>query len=658
MADLGTGADALRVMYSGASVADGRQSDPDACLGGYPSSMRLRCLDADRDGGIPGVRVDFVSGWSGAGWGSLRALGADELAWTPPGGAEGAGVTIAQGESKILGDADGDKFLGLTRVGGMALGGSEEMTLEQRFNNLWDNVTAAEQAAGDIEYRAVMLQNGGATAITGLKVWIGDASQVPGVRIALEVPSGGSVQTVANEGAAPAGVSWNAGTTSGTGLSHATLAAGDFVGLWIERDIPVDEAATASAEVTVHLEFTFGGSTFNESLCLPYRIADDRVAGYETYIGVDAPPNFGAAAAFTFAALPHTEGIALAEGVNRIVTRERNAYGVLGLNAIESTIVILSGGSEDVVRPSAPTAVEVSQIAGDLISIQAFYNPGQDAEAVRADSFAIWISATGSAPDPEVDTPVVEAMVAAGGLEVLVKEIANTYLDATPLKVLVRTRNGGTPDVDSSNTDVVSMTVVNLPPAAPDIEVSFGLAWAQEMPNDVSPPSIPADDFVVDAVNDIRFEGTAGRVSLYAGTELIWCAIYDSATGVKDFYIPLGWTISGKQAPTGAGSSEPVEVISWTGGDKRLHVNVNGSAVMLIDVTNKVVGFTRRVWGKAFEAVGAPEFVWPRFADTYFQVFDPGIQDWVSYMRLDGDGLWRSNTRHIRSKTQGEIEAL
>ncbi len=77
------------------------------------------------------------------------------------------------------------------------------------------------------------------------------AYPVPGIAIAVDptgVQAGGTgIQVVANANTAPAGVTWNHGIASDSGLDIGDVAAGDEVGIWIWRQIPAGAVASPAA---------------------------------------------------------------------------------------------------------------------------------------------------------------------------------------------------------------------------------------------------------------------------------------------------------------------------------------------------------------------------------------------------------------------------
>ena len=177
MPDEKTHADSIRMYLTGAASDGAAQADSDLSLGKHRSSTEVTHVGDTVTNPIANVTVAFVSGSNGTGAGTLTASGADELKWTPPGGTIGAGVTILNSETKVLEGGGGEtwKFIRVTRTTADALAGAATLTLAETFNNVigFDNVSAAEQAAGDVEYRCFCLKNGSASEVKNVAAWIG-----------------------------------------------------------------------------------------------------------------------------------------------------------------------------------------------------------------------------------------------------------------------------------------------------------------------------------------------------------------------------------------------------------------------------------------------------------------------------------------------------
>ena len=139
-----------------------------------------------------------------------------------------AGNTTAQGNiNNSLG-----KYISTTQL------------VDNTLNNLFDDISGAENAASTIDYRCIFIHNSHASlSMLSSAIWLqsevaGGASIQIGLDPAGAVPIGqasAQAQTIANETTAPTGVSFSAPTTSGTGLSLGTIQAGYCYAVWIKR---------------------------------------------------------------------------------------------------------------------------------------------------------------------------------------------------------------------------------------------------------------------------------------------------------------------------------------------------------------------------------------------------------------------------------------
>lgn len=185
MPDEKTRADSVRLYLTGAASDGGAQVDPNASLGNYRSATLLQFHDAVITSPIANVTVDHVSGPNAEGSGTLTASGISALTWAPPGGSAGAAVTILNGETKIIeGLGVPGQFVRVTRTSATDLTGAATLALTYKFNDLtgFDDVSAAEAAAGDIEYRALMAKNDSASEVKNVVAYINTlgTSQVSG----------------------------------------------------------------------------------------------------------------------------------------------------------------------------------------------------------------------------------------------------------------------------------------------------------------------------------------------------------------------------------------------------------------------------------------------------------------------------------------------
>lgn len=144
-----------------------------------------------------------------------------------------------------------------------ALGGAistTEINNAVPLDNLFDDVNDTEAASGDTEYRCFYIKNtNGASALASAAVYI--ASNSPSadttVQIGLDAAGvNGTATTIANESAAPAGVSFSSAANAGAALSIGSMAANAYIGVWMKRVVDADAAAAASDPVSIRITGT------------------------------------------------------------------------------------------------------------------------------------------------------------------------------------------------------------------------------------------------------------------------------------------------------------------------------------------------------------------------------------------------------------------
>jgi hypothetical protein len=137
-----------------------------------------------------------------------------------------------------------------------------EVSLAAALNNLFDDVSAAENVAITTDYRCVFVHNSHATlTLTDCVVYLSSGDPAGGVIITIAVDNiaasavgSASAQAaqIATETTAPTGVgTFSAPTTEPTGLSLGNLTAGQVRAVWVKR--VTQNTSTASTPETVSL---------------------------------------------------------------------------------------------------------------------------------------------------------------------------------------------------------------------------------------------------------------------------------------------------------------------------------------------------------------------------------------------------------------------
>jgi hypothetical protein len=110
------------------------------------------------------------------------------------------------------------------------------------LQNLFDAVSGDDNAASEVEYRALGFYNAhGSLTYQAVKAWL-SSETAGGASLAIGLDPVGVVAvtaiagtSIANEDTAPAGVTFSAPTTKGAGLSVGDVPAGSCFILWLRR---------------------------------------------------------------------------------------------------------------------------------------------------------------------------------------------------------------------------------------------------------------------------------------------------------------------------------------------------------------------------------------------------------------------------------------
>lgn len=239
---------------------------PNASLGGVISSTRLLSQNATGVT-IAGVTVNDAAE-NALGDGTLAyTVAGQTLKWTPPGGSEGTAVPVGTNGSYIIrGAGTTTGYLRVTVVAASLPAGnvSQTVTIANRDNNLFDDVTKADALAGDTNYRCVYLKNQHASdTATSISVWINqDSLGADTISLGAD-PAGvgngtstGVATTVVNEATSPAGVTFSQPLSEAAAINLGDFTFGTGAALWIKRNVPVS-TLVATPDDTSLLRFTF-----------------------------------------------------------------------------------------------------------------------------------------------------------------------------------------------------------------------------------------------------------------------------------------------------------------------------------------------------------------------------------------------------------------
>lgn len=142
-----------------------------------------------------------------------------------------------------------------------SLGGAKSSTqiTDNTLNNLWDNVSGDQSAAGLTEYRCIYIHNANTTALTlqSPVIWISALTASADDEVDIAIGSSavnGTEQSIANEATAPSGVTFSRPTSKATGLALGDIPAAQHRAVWIRRTVNAGAAAFTSNSYTLRVE--------------------------------------------------------------------------------------------------------------------------------------------------------------------------------------------------------------------------------------------------------------------------------------------------------------------------------------------------------------------------------------------------------------------
>ena len=478
---------------------------------------------------------------------------------------------------------------------------------------------------------------------TGGGAGVGDAGSeddvlnpIPGFRIAKEAPSAQPAgfitdKTGAGEGSQPGGLTWVHPTSVGDAdvIDIGTLAASEIYGLWMERIAPVGHVATASLSAVVKWGFTFASLSYTAQLVTRYRVANDALSLYETYIGADGAPDFDSAPAVSGVALPLVSPVLAADTVHHLVTRRRDKYNLVSRNIVEALLSIDAGGVEIEPIPGAPRDIIVSAAAAREIRMRATYYYFEDAVAGRADEFVMWWTTDGSEPNPALTADAVATMTFDGVASYLDFTTSEAFTHGTTVKVLVRSRrNDNGDDFDSSNTESSSAVATREGPEQPDPAlVSFARVVDKHT---FQGWSLWADEGSGTFINI----APDGSIEFYISSILVLAI---DLNGEISAYVPVDNT------STSFGVSNPGVDIDFSAGAWRVFEPSSGNQVLSLSLTMLTIDNSlafQVVQTDVYGGVSSVEAVDNDGTDVSFNVLEVRVAE-VTPTALRSAGPWR-----------------
>lgn len=143
----------------------------------------------------------------------------------------------------------------------LSLGGAVSSTevVDNTLNNLWDDVSGDEGAAGDTEYRCVAVKNThGSLTLTSSKVWIQTNTPSTDDTVTIGLATQGlntQPSTIADETTAPSpSVTFVTAIDKANGLNTGNVPNGQYYAIWIKRVVTGPAAANDNNSYVLKFE--------------------------------------------------------------------------------------------------------------------------------------------------------------------------------------------------------------------------------------------------------------------------------------------------------------------------------------------------------------------------------------------------------------------
>lgn len=127
------------------------------------------------------------------------------------------------------------------------------------LHDLFGKISGDDNAAETVDYRGIYLQNNhGSLTWESVVAWISEQT-AGGADLAIGLADegvDGTMEALADENTAPAGVSFSAAASKGAGLVIGDLEAGEYIGIWLRRT-----ATNSAAKDADSATLSFSGDT-------------------------------------------------------------------------------------------------------------------------------------------------------------------------------------------------------------------------------------------------------------------------------------------------------------------------------------------------------------------------------------------------------------
>ena len=233
--------------------------------GRFRSDLEAEELDATGLVNVTGVTIDRAMFRNGEGSGTLSYInGTTSLTWQAPGSASaGDPVDVSLDGTYLIQDGDDVNAALEVTVVAVSLPGSDQndtITLAFIKESMGvPTIEGSETAAGVTRYFPIVARNDSGGPLTDVRAWMVEDPE-PGTTLQIGAGTVGGGSEFENPGdinTAPGGVSFsNTHISFVTALTFGSVAAGDFVVVWVEETTAAGASPVACLEDTIRFSFS------------------------------------------------------------------------------------------------------------------------------------------------------------------------------------------------------------------------------------------------------------------------------------------------------------------------------------------------------------------------------------------------------------------
>lgn len=445
------------------------------------------------------------------------------------------------------------------------------------------------------------------------------------IRIWVETPTAGAVQTIADHSTAPSGASWVFTTAVGT------LAPGEERAVWIHRHVPAAATVNLDQYSALYTAWTYSAVAYEQTLYGRFCIGNTALERYELHVGDGTQPTFSSATT-TSATLPFTSALA-ADSTYYYATRYRNRYNLTSFNVLTNRRDIDAGGVDVTNVLTDPSDITMTSQPGGEMDITLTYRGSTD--ATMADTWRLYITTDGTTPDPVTDDPSDTSMSAGGfGLNDITQTIElGPYDYGTVVKVIARVYS--TTLLDESNSTTVSTATVTT--QEPVQAHWLGVTTGGYRGHAHSP--YEKTTYYNSPTNTVGIEIRNGEMILFGSAEAFRGVLGNG----HEFRTTLDFYNVDHSA---SGSASPIEVID----DDTFYINVAGTRRAKIDLSAgriEAAGFNFSDTAIDLPVIGP---IYTTATATYLMILHGITGRWTPIVKVDSDGVFTTTAEVLQEQ--------